>query len=237
VLQPPGPDDLLHTGGEDGLLRAVRRADDLRVPLGPRPEPAVTERAWTEFHARIRGFVSRRVRHGADADDIVQRVFLEMHRRLETLRARDRLAPWLYRTARNAVIDHYRSPVRRREVPSGDTRDLADARQPVSAADEEDARTLAADCVRPMLVHLPAAHRRAIELVELQGVTQTAAARVEGLSVSGMKTRVQRARRQLKASLLECCRIELDRRGGVMGCETRGGTTRSSCRSRNPRKE
>ncbi len=50
-----------------------------------------------------------------------------------------------------------------------------------------------------------------------------AAAESEGLSLSGMKSRIQRARSRLKASLLECCRIALDRRGGIVGCEARTG--------------
>ena len=71
-----------------------------------------------------------------------------------------------------------------------------------------------------MIQRLPDGYRRAIELVELRGVTQRAAAESEGLSVSGMKTRVQRARRLLKASLLQCCQIALDARGAMLSCET-----------------
>ena len=42
-----------------------------------------------------------------------------------------------------------------------------------------------------------------------------------GLSVSGMKSRVQRARLHLRTALDECCRIALDRRGGVISYEAR----------------
>lgn len=92
---------------------------DLRLPLDAvagSDSGGETEVAWREFHLRLRAFVSRRVKHRADADDIVQKVFMEMHRSLATLRTRDRLGPWLYRTARNAVVDHYRTPAHRREL-------------------------------------------------------------------------------------------------------------------------
>ncbi|MQA31001.1 MAG: hypothetical protein GEU82_14405, partial [Luteitalea sp.] len=39
-----------------------------------------TEAVWAELHASIRGFVARRVRQQADVDDVVQRVFLQVHR-------------------------------------------------------------------------------------------------------------------------------------------------------------
>ena len=53
-------------------------------------------------------------------------------------------------------------------------------------------------------------------LTEWQGLTQEAMARKLGLSISGAKSRVQRARSQLKELLLDCCRFEIDRRGNVL---------------------
>ena len=66
-----------------------------------------------------------------------------------------------------------------------------------------------------MIDRLPEKYRQAILLTEYQGMTQTAAAAVLGLSVSGAKTRTQRARSQLKKELTDCCTIELDRRAAV----------------------
>jgi RNA polymerase sigma-70 factor (ECF subfamily) len=52
-------------------------------------------------------------------------------------------------------------------------------------------------------------------MVDLEGATQQEAARRAGLSLSGMKSRVQRGRQALRAVLDACCRIDLDRRGRV----------------------
>jgi RNA polymerase sigma-70 factor (ECF subfamily) len=144
-----------------------------------------------------------------------------MHRSRARLRQTGRIGAWLYQAARNAIVDHYRSPAGRRELSSGDTRDL-DARL-ARAADDEGGTSIAevSACLRPMIARLPRHYRRAIEMIELRGISQGAAAESEGLSLSGMKSRIQRARSRLKASLLECCRIALDRRGGIVGCEAR----------------
>ena len=181
-----------------------------------------TEAVWWEFHYRMRSFVLKRVRNETDAEDIVQKVFLQMHRSLGKLRNVERMDAWLYRIARNAIADHYRGPERRRELATGGTTDM-DALS-LAAPESDDAAEVAnaAACLRPMVDRLPDEYRRAIQSVDLDGQTQTRVAEIEGMSVSGMKTRVQRGRRRLKEMLLECCRIELDRRGGVMGCETRG---------------
>ena len=79
-----------------------------------------------------------------------------------------------------------------------------------------------------MVDDLPAQYREAILLTEYQGATQIAAAATTGLSVSGMKARVQRARRQLKRSLTDCCAVELDRRGAVISTHPQGAG-RSGC--------
>ena len=66
-----------------------------------------------------------------------------------------------------------------------------------------------------MVAALADPYREALFLTDLQGMTQQAAGVQIGLSLSGMKSRVQRARRQVKKMLLECCRIALDRQGGI----------------------
>ena len=75
----------------------------------------------------------------------------------------------------------------------------------------------------PMIESLPPADREAIDLSEIKALTQRAAADRARVTLSGMKSRVQRARRRLKAMLLDCCRIELDRRRRIVAHEPRDG--------------
>jgi RNA polymerase sigma-70 factor, ECF subfamily len=195
-----------------------------------------TGQLWEQLHTSIRGFVSRRVRNPADVDDVVQRVFLQVHRGLPSLRDEDRVHAWVYRTAQHAIVDYYRAPVTRREMPAGSLADFADAPPQIgSDQGEEDDRAAEQEftgCVQPLLRHLPTADVEALTLVDIQGVTQTEAARRLGLSVSGMKSRVQRARQRFRGIVEDCCRVHLDRRGGIVGyeprtdgCGTCGGST------------
>jgi RNA polymerase sigma-70 factor (ECF subfamily) len=180
-----------------------------------------TEGVWSELQANIRGFVGWRVRQPADVDDIVQRVFLQVHRALPTLRDADRLHAWLYQTTRRAIADYYRAPAQR-EIPAGSAVDLAPHVADESTHDEDgDALQELGACLKPLISSLKTADQEALQLVELDGVTQVEAARKLGLSVSGMKSRVQRARLHLRTALDECCRVALDRRGGLIGYEAR----------------
>ena len=191
-----------------------------------------TERVWGELHTNIHRFVSRRVRQVADVDDIVQRIFLQVHRSLPTLREADRLHAWIYQVTRRAIADHYRAPVHRREVPAGAALDdVPDDLPEAGRAGEDEPSALQelAACLQPLLADLALVDQEALRLVEVDGQTQVEAARRLGLSVSGMKSRVQRARRRLRSAVEACCRVEVDRRGGLIAYEPRGG---GRCESR-----
>lgn len=171
-----------------------------------------SEGLWHEFHANLLRFVARRVRNPADAEDVVQRVFLQVHRALPTLRDADRIHAWMYQTTRRAIVDFYRTPAQRRELATGGTEAFDEAVVPES--DEPAALAELATCLRPLMASLPAADQEALTLVEFDDVSQVDAARQLGVSVSGMKSRVQRARRRLRETVEQCCRVDLDRRRG-----------------------
>jgi RNA polymerase sigma-70 factor (ECF subfamily) len=178
---------------------------------------------WEELYRNLRGFVGRRVRNSADVDDVVQAIMLRLVKGLGTLRDSQRLHPWVYRTARNVIIDHYRATASRPEVGPADdgVRGDEDGSSAIVQEDEGVALQELAACLAPMLRQLDPPYREAVTLTELRGVTQADAAKRAGISFSGMKSRVQRARRQLRTTLEECCRIQLDRRGGIVGFEPR----------------
>ena len=72
-----------------------------------------------------------------------------------------------------------------------------------------------------MIERLSGEYRQAVILVDLEGLAQHEAAAQLGLSLSGMKSHVQRGRRQLKGMLEACCTIELDQRRGVLDYDVR----------------
>jgi RNA polymerase sigma-70 factor, ECF subfamily len=178
---------------------------------------------WSDMHQGLHAFIAKRIANDAQVDDILQEVFLRVHRQLDRLNDPDRVVAWLYQIARNAIVDYYRSPSRHREHPVGLSRDMELIAPGSLPADDQSGqlRTELAACLRPLLDRISKDYREALTLVEIEGLTQQAAAKRLGLSVSGMKSRVQRGRKQLKQLLDDCCLIRLDRRGGVADYEVR----------------
>jgi RNA polymerase sigma-70 factor (ECF subfamily) len=195
-----------------------------------------TEDLWQLVHDSLHAFIAKRVNDEAQVEDILQEVFLRVHRQIGSLRDPRRVVSWVYQVTRNAIIDYYRKPGREGEFPAGLGSDMEGLGMTRMVSDHnhqsnaDEIRAELAGCLRPMIERLAKDYRDAITLVELNGLTQQAAAKQMGISLSGMKSRVQRGRTQLKQRLDECCVIELDRRGGVREFEVRN-TGWDPCRS------
>lgn len=160
---------------------------------------------------QLRPYVGRRA-NAADVDDLLQEIYMRMLKGLPALREEERFGPWVYRIAQNVLVDHHRRlrPV----LPApNDT--------PAELPDEDPALGLAQSLV-PFVGLLPQPYREVIQLTELEGMSQKAVAEMLGLSVSGVKSRVQRGRAELRRMLEACCEIAVDSRGHVIDYRPKG---------------
>lgn len=182
--------------------------------------PAADDARWLAFVEPLRAFVRKRVPPGVDAEDVAQEVFLRLARHRATLADVADVEAWIFRVARTALTDAWRAEHRR----AARAADVDPDEMAVADDDTPEARHEIAACVRPFFEGLEAPYRRALELTALQGLTQEEAARREGISLSGMKSRVQRARAQVVRDVQECCGLQRDARGVVraLGCQDGG---------------
>jgi RNA polymerase sigma-70 factor (ECF subfamily) len=190
-------------------------------------EPTVAtltiEDVWRDFAGPLHGFVHRRVADRHAVDDIVAEVMLRIHTHLDRLDDHEKVTAWVFRIARNAITDHYRRTARRPDAPSDLPEGHPDGDGDVDQwVDDQDLviRELSV-VLRPLVDQLPDDYRRALELTDLGGMSQAEAARIEQVSVSGMKSRVQRGRRLLVARLHQHCEITFDSRGMPADCTPR----------------
>ena len=171
--------------------------------------------AWRELETRLRPYVERRIASAADADDVLQDVFTRIQRGLAELRDGERFGAWVYGIARRAVADYLRARSRTPLVLEQDAEHVA------PNDDEPGLEGELVECVALFVSRLPSPYRQAITLTELEGLTQKAAADMLGISLSGMKSRVQRGRAKIRGMFDECCTISVDCRGRVVQCDPR----------------
>ena len=180
--------------------------------------PAEARGAWREVEARLRPFVTRRVPSKTDVDDVIQETFVRMHRGLATLADSERFGPWVYRVAASAIADHLRARARH---PIAASKVDADASEAGGSTADENLEAELAECVALFVARLPSPYREAITLTELEGLAQKDAAEMLGVTVSGMKSRVQRGRERIRRMFEACCEISVDCRGHVTDCTPR----------------
>lgn len=182
-----------------------------------------TERVWEEFHTPLQQFIQRRVSDEHTAEDILQDVFLRIHQHMDSLKDVRKLEGWIYQITRNAIIDAYRKSRQETTLEAAEVLDL-----PEELPDDDVVSELL-PCVRTMVRNLPELDRQALVLTEYQGLTQKELAERLGLSFSGAKSRVQRAREKLRQQLLDCCHFELDRRGHIIDYRSRCQCCETAC--------
>lgn len=173
---------------------------------------------WNSTQDRLKNFVFKHTKDKATTEDIVQDVFLKVHEKVGQLKESDKLVGWIFQITRNAITDHFR-----RQAKTLNSYDVDWDSEKLSLND------CVHSCLHDMLATLPEKYRQALELTELQNVSQLALAERVGISYSGAKSRVQRARQMLKEKMDEAYRIKVDSYGNVLVCENK---TPCSCPQR-----
>lgn len=136
----------------------------------------------------------RQLRDEAEAEDVVQRTFLALHRARHDFREGARLRPWVFTIAMNLVRDTFRRRMRQRESPL----ELDGRRDPAVEYDRLE-RKEDALLVRRALSSLPAEQRQAIELHWLEERPFAEIAKIVGASVSAVKVRAHRGYKRMRA--------------------------------------
>jgi RNA polymerase sigma-70 factor (ECF subfamily) len=175
------------------------------------------ETIWTAFGDSLKRFILSRVRDEQASEDILQDVFVKIHARIDTLNDERKLQSWVYQIARNAIVDYYRKSHTLTELSDG-------LSLPEKPADDEVTRRLS-ESVAAMVDLLPEEYRLPLVMDTFEGLSQQQIADRLGLSLSGAKSRVQRARAKLRGMLLDCCHFEFDRRGAVIDYRPRADCT------------
>ncbi len=177
---------------------------------------------WLDFTGRVRRYVARRLSGPAEVDDVVQDILARIHDRLASLRDGDRFAGWSYRIASHIVVDTLRARGRDfLEFPMLSLETVYATTAAELAADDSELQADLAQCIAQFVARLPPPYRDAITLTELDGLTQKAAAKQLGISLTAIKARVLRGRGKIRDMFDECCRISTDCRGRVVDCESR----------------
>lgn len=150
------------------------------------------------YGGRIHHLVRRYVDNPADAEDVTQEIFCDLHRSIGAYRGDSALATWVYRVALNHCLKHLQRrraevlPLEEQQLPCDDRR-----------SDPERSATHAelSEQLRKALARLSDPHSEVVVLCEMHGLTYKECAEVVGIPVGTVKSRLSTALRQLRGLL------------------------------------
>jgi RNA polymerase sigma factor (sigma-70 family) len=168
-------------------------------------ETRITE-AVTQERGRLRNFIRRRVPDPTEAEDILQDVFFEFVEAYRLPESIEQVGAWLYRVARNRIIDRFR---KKREVPLPHTAsDDDEARwldnalpSPDAGPEAAYARTVLIEQLAAALAELPEEQRAVFIAHEIEGHSFKEMAAESGVAMNTLLARKRYAVLHLRARL------------------------------------
>lgn len=165
---------------------------------------------WNKFRNELLNFIKAKVDDEYEAEDILQEVFIKIYRNIEQLDDQAKLKPWLYKITNNTIIDYYRkrkdSAFQIEEVEGV----LGNVEENANMNDEM------LTCLKLFLYELPDKYKEPLEMYEFKGMKHREISEKLNITMSGSKTRIQRAREKLREVLIKCCEIEFDTYGNIV---------------------
>ncbi len=178
------------------------RADDKAlVDRCRQGDLAAFEELYRAHAGKLFSVACRMLGNAADAEDLLQEIFLSAHRKLDGFRGESALGTWLYRLATNHCLDYLRSRAAR-------TNQLTDTLDDEPGLYEAGRQGLAEQTVTKMdleraMARLPKSCRAAFILHDVQGLEHREVADALGIAEGTSKSQVHKARLRLRAFLSE----------------------------------
>ena len=148
-------------------------------------------------HSRsVYNLAYRMVGHPADAEDLLQEIFLLAFNKLSSYQGQSALGTWLYRVATNRCLDHLRSRAKRYQTMT-DSLDEKETLTPSAATDTPAERV---DLERS-IAQLPDSYRAAFLLYDVEGFDHKEVAHILGVAEGTSKSLVHKARLKIRNTL------------------------------------
>ena len=157
--------------------------------------------AWNKNEAFIKNWLIKQTGDPDKAKDLLQDLFIKAMQHKTTFCTTQDAKSWLFKVAKNALIDDYR----RSKWPFTELPD--EIEDPTNTVQEVPLTDLQ-KCMVRVLIELNTDDKEIIEYCDIQGMPQQAYAQLKQLSLSATKSRLQRARKKLRQQMVTACQVK-----------------------------
>jgi RNA polymerase sigma-70 factor, ECF subfamily len=183
---------------------------------GQNMPPISPEQLWHQFSQQLSALICHKTGHQDHCHDILQEVYIKLVKNINKVGKAENVLPYIVKLSNNTIVDYYRANKHKQGAVKGTCESSSPAVDESSAGNATS--RLAESFMMELIQSLPPIYRQALVKTELEGIPQKQLAAELGISYSGAKSRVQRAKEMVRQSILNCCDYKFDKYGNVISC-------------------
>jgi RNA polymerase sigma-70 factor (ECF subfamily) len=163
------------------------------------------EEIYLDLEKSLYAYIFSKVKNRHTAEDILQDIFIKINDNISNLKHNDKLKSWIFSIARNSIMDYFRNNKNHVDIDEIE----------IPMENDENKSECYYTCLTPFINQLDEKYKDVLLKTELGKMSQKEYAEKIGISYSGAKSRVQRAKLQIKQSFKSCCMFKKDSIGNI----------------------
>lgn len=187
-------------------MQVKKRSDLDLIEDFRKGDQSAFEELLSRYSNKVFSLASRLTRNTEDAEEVLQDVFVTVHRKIAGFEGKSSFSSWLYRVTVNAAFMKLR---KRRQDPAVPLEDIVQQSYPVAALKSPEAAYVDSQTIRNEMLEalevairkLPDDYRPVFVLRDVDGLTSREVGRILNLTVPAVKSRLHRSRLMLRRRL------------------------------------
>lgn len=165
---------------------------------------------WEELNNHLLFFIRKRIKNKEDAEDILQDVYIKLHKNINSLNDEKKIISWIYQITRNTINECYRKCYRIKQVG------FEDCHVEMTQEEEENLNDEILVSMKKFIEQLPVDSKKLIELYEFEDMSHKEISKKLEIKENTSKSRLKRAKEKIKNQLDECCLFQIDKFGNIL---------------------
>jgi RNA polymerase sigma-70 factor, ECF subfamily len=167
-------------------------------------------KTWEDLNKHLLFFIKKRIKNKEDAEDILQDVYIKLHKNIDGLTDEEKLVSWIYQITRNTINDCYKKCYRLKKV------EFEEYHIELTQEEEENLNDEILISMKKIIEELPKDSKELIKLYEFEDMSHKEISKKLEIKENTSKSRLKRAKEKLKNQLDECCVFQIDKFGNVL---------------------